>query len=181
MAYCLLPHPRHRAVHDRPRHGVPSVEPGRSPRTLRARLRAGVVVADPRHNRRQRRRAGPRPSRARTDLHLRLESPEHLRHPRHLRLAAVPASHHREGIARRVSVPRLAPPAIGSPAGGPAAPRPGGHPRSLASAGRRGALAHHFSGRHAEPATLHAAPGSDRADRDRVEEPTRRPRPAAQA
>ena len=35
------------------------------------------------------------------DLRLRLESPEHLRHPGHLRVAAVPAAHHREGRRSR--------------------------------------------------------------------------------
>ena len=50
-----------------------------------------------------------RAGQARRDLRLHLESPEHLRHPGYLRIAAVSAAHHREGIARTLSVSGLAP------------------------------------------------------------------------
>ena len=53
----FLPDPRHRRVHGRARHGVAVLEPLRSPRPLRARLRAHVVVADSGDDRRERGRA----------------------------------------------------------------------------------------------------------------------------
>ena len=141
----LLPHPRHRGLHRRPRHAVAWLEPRRSARAFRAWLRAVVVVADSGDDRRERGRARPGPAAAGYDLHLRLESPEHLRHPRRLRVAALPAPHHREGVARQLSVPRLAPEAHGAPAGRPEEPGPRRHPAPVEGAGRAGAVAHHLS------------------------------------
>ena len=81
----------------------------RSARRLRAPLRARLGVADPADDRRARDRARLETPRARPQLRLRVEPPEHLRHPDRLHLAAAPAAHRREGVARAVSLPRLAP------------------------------------------------------------------------
>ena len=141
----FLPHPRHRGLHRRPRHAVAGLEPRRSARAFRARLRAAVVVADSGDDGRERGRARPGPAAAGHDVHLRLESPEHLRHPGRLRDAALPAPHHREGVAGQLSVPGLAPEAHGAPAGRPEEPRPRRHPATMEGAGRAGAVAHHLS------------------------------------
>ena len=58
----LLSDSRDFRLHDRARHGLARLEPLRSPRLLRARLRAHVVVADSGDDRRERRGDGPRPA-----------------------------------------------------------------------------------------------------------------------
>ena len=75
------------------------------------------------------------------DLRLRLEPPEHLRHAGHLRVAAVPAADHREGVARAVSGARLAPAARRPSVRRSPASRSRRHPEALARARVGGAVA----------------------------------------
>ena len=141
MADGLLSDSRHHRLHDRARRGVDRVEPVRSPRLLRARLRARVVVADSEDDRRARHRRRARAHHAGHDLRLRLQSSEHLRHAGDLRVAAVPAADHREGIAGAVSGARLAPAARRPPVRRSPASRSRRHSAALARARVRRAVA----------------------------------------
>ena len=78
------------------------------------------------------------------DLRLRLEPPEHLRHAGDLRVAAVPAADHRQGIAGEVSRARLAPAARRPSLRRSPASRSRRHPAPLARAGVRRAVADHL-------------------------------------
>src|SRR5258708_5254809 len=83
-------------------------------------------------------------ARAGHDVRLRLEPPEHLRHAGRLRVVALPAAHHREGITRAVSGTRLAPaprrPSFRRPP--PSGSRP--YSETLASARLGRVVAHHL-------------------------------------
>ena len=131
----LLPDPCHRACtrscSARCRSRRASFE---KQRLLRALVRAHLVAADPRDDRRARRRstASSGSSLAGTYVFV-VESPEHLRHSDPVLVAAVSAAHHRQGVARQLSVPRLAPAAHRPHARRPPAPRS----RARSSAGRR--------------------------------------------
>ena len=94
---------------------------------------------------------GARAHHAGHDLRLRLEPPEHLRHAGDLRVAAVSAADHRQGIAGEVSGARLAPAARRAPVRRSPASRSRRHPAPLARAGVRGAVADHLRRRDAQP------------------------------
>ena len=123
---------------------------------------------------------GPRALEPGTTYVFVVEPPEHLRHPGHLLVAAVPAAHHRQGVAGIVPVPRVAPAPDGPPAG--RSPQPGSRRRSCAAGANsscNGPVAHHLPGRHAErrrprrrgsrPGQLHAGDRGRAAGRAAVD------------
>ena len=123
----LLPDPGHQRLHHRARHGVAALDAFRSERRLRPPVRARLGVADPEDHRRPRVASRASSTSTRAQLRVRGEPPEHLRHPDRVHDAAAAAADRREGVARPLSVPRLAPAAHRAPAGRSQEPR-GRHP-----------------------------------------------------
>ena len=146
----FYPNPRHHPLHDRARRRVDRVQRRRSPRLLRARLRPRVVVAHLENHWRQGRGRRTRSHHARQDLRLRLESPEHLRHAGGLRVAAVSAADHRQGIAGEIPRARLAPASRRPSLRRSWPPRPRRHSAPLAGAGVRRPLAPDLRRGHAQ-------------------------------
>ena len=103
MADGAVPDPRHQCLHAGPRRAVDRVEPVRPAGVLRALVRAHLVAADPGDHRRARGRHAASNGWSRPHLRVRVEPPEHLRHPGPVPVAAVSAAHHREGVAWPIS------------------------------------------------------------------------------
>ena len=148
----LLSDPRHQHLHDRARRGVDRLEPVRSPRLFRARLRARVVVADSEDDRRPRDASKGSSGLTPGTTYVFVSNHQSIYDtPVIFSVAAVSAAHHRQGLAGAVSGARLAPEARRPSVRRSPEPRSRRHPDALARAGVRRAVAHHLRRRDAQP------------------------------